>query len=32
MLGIPGYTLERGERSGVRNTRIHVRERRMKWC
>jgi hypothetical protein len=32
MLGIPGYTSERGGRSDVRNTRIHVGERRKKWC
>ena len=32
MLIIPGCTSERGGRSGVRNTRIHVRGRRKKWC
>jgi hypothetical protein len=30
VLGIPGYTSERGVRSDVRNTRIHVRGRRKK--
>jgi hypothetical protein len=32
VLGIPGYTSERGGKSVVRNTRIHVGERREKWC
>jgi hypothetical protein len=30
VLGIPAYTSERGGIGGVRNTRIHVRERRKK--
>ena len=32
VLGITGYTSERGGRSGVRNTRIHVKGRRKRWC
>jgi hypothetical protein len=31
MLGIPGYSSEGGGKTGVWNTRIHVRRRRKKW-